>query len=60
VDFKLGGESEVDDFDGGEIVAVFEQYVFYLIMEILACFEVPVDDVQPVQVLDPLEQVLEE
>jgi hypothetical protein len=29
-------------------------------MEILACFEVPVDDVQPVQVLNPLQQVLEE
>lgn len=29
-------------------------------MEILACFEVPVDDVQPVQVPNPLQQVPEE
>jgi hypothetical protein len=45
VNFKLGGKSEINDFDSGEVVAVFEQDVFYLIMEILACFKVPVNDV---------------
>ena len=33
---QLGGESEVNDFDGGEIVTIREQYVLYLIMQILA------------------------
>lgn len=35
---QFGGQSEIDDFDGREVFGVLEQYVFYLIMEILACF----------------------
>lgn len=45
--FQLGGQSEIDYLDCGEIIGVLKQYVFYLIMGILACFEVPVDDIQP-------------
>lgn len=55
MNFKFCGESEVDDFDCGEILAILEQYVFYLIMVILACFKVPVNDVQAVQILYSLQ-----
>ncbi len=56
VDLQFGGESEVDDFDGGEVVLALEEYVFYLIMEILAWLEVTVDDIEPMQVPDALQQ----